>query len=405
VQTARERQPQLRQAVAALQAATARSDQARSGLLPQLAATANYQRTTANFQARPGSVPSTVATASASSFNTFNYFNDSIALNQLIYDFGQTTNRYSAAEKLARSAAESEQATELLVVLNVETTFFTARADNALVRVAQDTLDNLRKHLFQTQRYVEVGNQPAIALAQQKAAVSNGEVQLITAQNAYASAKVALNQAMGIEGAPDYDVSDETLPEVPGENATLEAALAEALKGRPEVAALQDEVRAEQLTVRSLQGQFGPTIAGNVGFTQGGPAVDSLAWNFAAGVTLTWQIFQGGLTVGQVHEAEANLANFVAQLDAERQQISVEVNTGWLGVRAAKATLSSASDALVSAREQLRLAERRYETGIGNIIELGDAQVAATSAAAQVVQAAFQLATSRAQFAKAIASR
>jgi outer membrane protein len=228
---------------------------------------------------------------------------------------------------------------------------------------------------------------------------------LVTAQDSYASAKVALNQAMGIEGAPDYEVADDTLPEVPAENSPIEPALDQALKARPEIAALQDEVRAEQLTVRSLQGQFGPTFAGSVGFTQGGPAVDDLTWNFSAGVSLTWQIFQGGLTVGQVREAQANLANFVAQLDAERQQISVEVNTAWLGVRAAKTALSSARDALVSAREQLRLAERRYETGIGNIIELGDAQVAATTASAQVVQADFQLATSRAQLAKALGAR
>jgi len=54
-------------------------------------------------------------------------------------------------------------------------------------------------------------------------------------------------------------------------------------------------------------------------------------------------------------------------------------------------------EAVVNAREQLRLAEGRYQAGVGNMIELGDAQVAMTTAAAQEVQAHFGLATARAQ--------
>jgi outer membrane protein len=64
--------------------------------------------------------------------------------------------------------------------------------------------------------------------------------------------------------------------------------------------------------------------------------------------------------------------------------------------------MGAVDDALVSAREQLRLAEQRYATGVGNIIELVDAQVAYTSAAAQVVQARYGLATARAQLLAAL---
>jgi outer membrane protein len=71
-------------------------------------------------------------------------------------------------------------------------------------------------------------------------------------------------------------------------------------------------------------------------------------------------------------------------------------------VKAAKATIGAAEDAVSSAREQLRLAEQRYSTGVGNIIELGDAQVAYTAAAAQLVQARYGLASARAQLLAAL---
>jgi outer membrane protein len=71
-------------------------------------------------------------------------------------------------------------------------------------------------------------------------------------------------------------------------------------------------------------------------------------------------------------------------------------------VRAGKAALSAAGEALVNAREQLRLAEGRYQAGAGSAIELADAQVALTTAAAQRVQADYNLAASRAQLLRAL---
>ena len=73
-----------------------------------------------------------------------------------------------------------------------------------------------------------------------------------------------------------------------------------------------------------------------------------------------------------------------------------------LGVRAAKASLRANLDALDNARERLRLAEGRYASGVGNVIELGDAQVAFTTAAVQKTQADFNLALARAQLLRAL---
>jgi outer membrane protein len=87
---------------------------------------------------------------------------------------------------------------------------------------------------------------------------------------------------------------------------------------------------------------------------------------------------------------------------AEELQVRLDVDSARLAVRAAKATIGAADDAVTSAREQLRLAEQRFATGVGNIIELNDAQVAYSSAAAQVVQAHYSLASARAQLLAAL---
>ena len=73
----------------------------------------------------------------------------------------------------------------------------------------------------------------------------------------------------------------------------------------------------------------------------------------------------------------------------------VDIESSRLQVRAGKAAWQASEEALKNASERLRLAEARYRTGIGSIIELGDAQVAMTTAAAQRVSAEYQLASAR----------
>src|SRR5690349_24665350 len=95
VQTARAHQPQLLQAHASTDAARALADEARAPLLPQVAATAGYERATANFIARPGVPANNAATAGrSSSATTYNFFSSGITVYQLLYDFGQTSQRW-----------------------------------------------------------------------------------------------------------------------------------------------------------------------------------------------------------------------------------------------------------------------------------------------------------------------
>ena len=62
----------------------------------------------------------------------------------------------------------------------------------------------------------------------------------------------------------------------------------------------------------------------------------------------------------------------------------------------------AAERSLANAKARLDLAEVRYRTGVGNGIELSDAQLAATSAAFQQLQATLKLDTARAQLLKAL---
>jgi len=395
------RQPQLLQAQAGTRAAAARADEARAPLLPQLSGSASYERTTSNFTPRPGSTLSTAALPS-SSWKTTNYYSFGATLSQLIYDFGQTSGRWRAAQASAAAQRDTESYTVVQVTLGVQSAYFTARAGKDLVSVARDNLANQDAHLRQTEGFVRAGTRPEIDLAQARTDRANALVQLINAENAYETEKAQLNQAMGLEGPTDYEVANDTLPPVEGEDLTIDPLLAEALKRRPDVAALERQARAQELTLRAVTGAYWPALGVSTGLDNAGVSLDSTVWNWSATATLSWNVFQGGLTRAQAQEAGANLDSVQAQASALRQQVRVDLEQTRLAVRASKQTLAAAAEALINARDRLRLAEGRYRAGAGSAIELGDAQVALTTAAAQRVQAEYNLSTSRAQLLRAL---
>jgi outer membrane protein len=408
-------QPQIHQARAATAASVGRIWQARSGYLPQVTGTALIERT--NSESSGSSSPTTptmgtmgmmssTATTQSGTAPWHNLFNAGITATQLIYDFGQTSEKWRAADRATDSLRATETATVNQVLLTVRTAFFTARADKALVKVAEETLANELKHLAQVAGQVGVGVSPEIDLATERTTVANDKLALIEAQNNYDVARVQLSVAMGIGSNSTYEVADEGFPTIDGEDASTDELAARALAARPEILSLQKEREYNKLTVRSLQGGYGPTLSAIGGVS----LID--AWGFAddtgllpsayVGGLLVWPLFQGGLTVGQVKEAEGNLGVTEAQLEQERLQVRLDVEQARLAVRTYKVAITTADEVVTNARYQLRLAEKRYAAGVGSIIELGDAQVAVTSASTQRVQADYNLATARAQLLTAL---
>ena len=403
VQTAETHQPQLRQARASTQLAEARIDTSFAPLLPQVSTSASYRRSTSNFAPQPGS-SQRGATPGKNSLDTTDYWSFGITASQLIYDFGQSTGRYHVAQANAEVSRANEEAAHQQVLLNARTSFFSARANKELVRVAEQTLGNQRRHMEQVQAFVEVQTRPEIDLAQARLDLANAELLLVNAQNGYNTSKAQLNQAMGVARDTNYEVADETLAAVEGEDAALDV-LAQEASRRPDIVALQRQIRAQELTIRSVKGAYFPTLSASTSLTDAGAQLDRMAWNWNGSVNLSWQLFGGNITRSQVREAEASLGVIHAQLQTAQQQVRLAVEQARLAIRAAKAATAIAAVAVQNATQRLALAEGRYQAGVGSIIELGDAQLAFTNAQAQRVQSEYTLATARAQLLQALGRR
>lgn len=89
---------------------------------------------------------------------------------------------------------------------------------------------------------------------------------------------------------------------------------------------------------------------------------------------ITWPIFNSFLTTDQIAEAKARQRSAQYAIQDLQQQIILQVQTDFLDWQASLQRIELAQKALAASGAELELAEKRYETGLSNIVELEDAQ-------------------------------
>ena len=120
------------------------------------------------------------------------------------------------------------------------------------------------------------------------------------------------------------------------------------------------------------------------------------------GAGLTVPLFDGLLTYNNVRVANANTRATQANMEVLSQDISKEVEQSYLDVTAAWELIRATKKALEAARENFRLAQGRYQVGVGSIIEVTDAQVQYFQADLKFVQALYDYRVAEARLDKAI---
>lgn len=359
--------------------AEGRLTQTTSRWWPQLTGSAGYSR---NY-----SESSRIAALEGSSSNLYNYYETDLAVTQKIYDFGQTGGKVEASKQEVSATRHDLVTQREKVVLEVKAQYFEVLKNQHLVTVAQKTLASQAKHVEQAKGYYDTGLRPKIDVTRAQVDLANARLALITAQYDRRRARVALEKVMGKRPYPgDYTLADiAASPPLPP---NLEPLVAEALKQRPEAASLQAGIQAAQGRLTSAEGGFWPSFDAGADYELAN-ADFPLDKGWSAGVYLTWPLFSGFLTKGQVSEYQAQVRQRQAQFKELELSISQEVEQAWLVLKESAERIEVAETARINAEENFRLAQGRYEAGVGNAIEFTDAQVSLFDARSAVVRARY----------------
>lgn len=387
--------PTLRASREAAAAAEAAARVVRGALLPQVGIDARYAHAwTLGSESTAAGVAAARAATAVSSPDTYS---GTASGDVLLWDFGRTSSRWRSAQSSAEAASDDARTTEQAAVLEARVAYFGALAAVALDQVAAETLRNAEKHLGDTEVMVQAGSRAPIDLAQLRTQVASARAALVRTRNAIRTSRTRLDVAMGAPGQPDYQVVAPALPALASEERPTDALFGDAVAARPELASLRASIHADAYALRAADRALWPSLHANAGVNGAGSGAFDPAWTSAAGVTLSWPLFDGLSSRAAAQQARARLEQTRAQLDDRGQQTWQELDTAVSDVASARAQLPAAEEGVAAATDLLGLAEARYAEGVGSSLELADAQLSLSNAQAQRIQVKYDLASARAR--------
>jgi len=368
-----EAQPAIQATLYDYAAARARVREAFAPLLPQLSGSVTATRSNTS------TIPTTltmgrVATVQISR-QPADTFLAQVQLSQLLFDFGKTLAVTQVARKLAEVSAEGVELQRQLIALTVKEAYTNILLAQRLIRVQEQALERAELNLASAKGFVDVGTQPLSTAVRAEVDVANARVDLINARNALKIARVSLNTAMAIDASAPTEIKDN----LEYEPTTIDrpALRAEALRQSPEYRQAKLQSSAAAAGVQAASRNFLPNVSGTGSY--GGSQLE-LNPNWSLGLAFTWNIFDGGNLIAAYDEAKANHGAANARVKVAELTLIQNLEQAEIAVEAAQERIQAARVLIASSQENFRLAQGRFDVGVGTILELTDAQLALTQA-------------------------
>lgn len=314
-------------------------------------------------------------------------------MTQLITDFGRTTNLVSSSKLREKAQNADAAATTEEIVLAADQAFYNALEAQALLKVAQQTVNTRQTTQSQVSQLTKNNLKSTLGLSFANVNLSQAKLLLLDARNNLESRMAALDEVLGLGTEVQYQLVEqngEMPPPPPPDPAEL---IRLALQQRPDLQALNYEQQAALKYSDAERDQKWPTISalGVVGGTpvRSGEYFNSSCYG-AVRANVRVPIFNGFLFSSQEAEAKLRAKASAEQTRQLRDRIVRDVRTSWLGANTAFQRLGVTAELLQQTNLALRLANTRYKLGLSSIVELSQAQLQQTQAAIAQTNAQYQ---------------
>ncbi len=312
------------------------------------------------------------------------------SVNQLVTDFGRTTNLLSSSEYNAKAEDQNAAATRADILLVVDQAFYNSLETKALVTVAEQTVHARQTLVDKVQALTSAKLKSDIDLSFSNVDLARGKLLLLEAQNNYQTSLAALSAVLGYPDEQNFQLVEETA--AVNQPATDVAPLIQqALQQRPEIKALQFEVESAQKLGSAEHDLWRPTVNA-LGVVGEAPVRDNHipSWYGAVGVNINIPLFNGFL-----YNARAKAADLQTEADRQRlldarNNLARDVRNAWQDSRRAFERLSVTQQLREQASLTLDLAQARYNLGLGSIVEFTQAELQKTEADIEDTDAKYQ---------------
>jgi outer membrane protein len=381
-------QPRLLASQLRARASAQRIREARSGLFPTVA-----------FNATGVGVADT-GTATAAGALTTSSISDRFAyggsLVQMVTDFGRTSALIGAERSLAEAQKDKATLTGAQVRLNVRSAYFQVLGAEAVLRAAQEAQTNRQLILRQINALEQSQLRSTLDVSFASVLENEAELAVVRAESSVQQQRVRLATAMGQVQSITATLVEEAMPAQLSPDPS--SFLAQANVQRADLHAAVSQSHAALRFADAERRLSYPTLnalgaAGQIPYHD-----RTLQGDYAAaGFNLNIPVFNGGLFAARRSEAELEAKARMQDVDEVKLEVNEQVQNEWYQANEAYRSLGVSARLVAQSKEALRLAQARYDAGLGSIVELNEAQLSETSAEITAAGANYTYLTRRAE--------
>jgi len=323
-------------------------------------------------------------------------FQERLRVRQPVWTAGRLGAAIEASDGERRAAESSRERARQVLVYRVIDRYTGAVVAEQNLELARSSLELARANVALVGDLFEGGLVVESDLLQARVRSSEVEERLARATSGARIARAALNLELGRDLATPFALPAELEvgEEVEG---SLESLVAEALDQRPDLAAARAGVEAARAAERAERRGRWPEL----GFEGAWEAnshelAGDAGTNWSLGLGLRWKAFDGGATRARTRRAEAQLDRARELARLAEQGASLEVESAWRELEAARLRLELAEKAVAFGARSLEIVSDRYREGLTTVVELLDAETAMTAARTRDLAARRDLALARA---------
>lgn len=294
-----------------------------------------------------------------------------LGFNQLIFDFGKTRTTANISKKTFEAAEDSMQGNINEIIYQVKNAYYNLLYAMQQVQVYEDTVANYEIHLKQAKAYYDIGTKAKIDVTTAAYNLDNAKLSLIQARNSIDMSYAQLNNAMGVPEFVDYEIKEKLTTRK--YDVIFDDAMKTAYDQRPALLAAEKKMEASQLLIKASKVAFLPDVKGFGNYTRGGKNPDS-DYSYQIGAQMTYQNVNLLLLKQQIDEAKLTYLKDKADFETQKQTVYLEVKQAYIQFKNAQESIPVAKSSMLQAKEQYDLASGRYKVGMGDAVELKDAE-------------------------------
>ena len=317
----------------------------------------------------------------------FNVFDARIFVSQSVLDFAALNGARAEAHNLEAARLMFRSARDYVIHvagnLFVQALAASARADAA--RAQAETARTLHQQAIDLK---QGGLIAGIDVLRAEVQLSTQTQRATITANEFEKAKLMLARAIGLPLGQRFAL-DPALPNLPTPDISIDGAVALAYKTRPDYKAALERLSAAEATRRSIVGEALPAVKVDANFGEIGLSPADARSTYAVTGAVRVPIFQGGRTRGRLLEADADIRTRRAEAEDLKASIYYEVRAAFLDLDATARQLALAGKTRDLAGQQLTQARDRFAAGVGNNIEVVQAQDAVAVATEQFIAAQY----------------